>query len=66
MSLLLDTHVLLWWTEDDPILADEARDAIGDGSTEVIISAAAVWAIATKRSLGELPTTFCSNSRPTG
>ena len=39
---------------DDPTLADETRNAITDGSTEVVVSAASVWEIAIKRSIGKL------------
>jgi hypothetical protein len=28
VSLLLDTHVVLWWFTDDPRLSTRARDAI--------------------------------------
>ena len=30
MNLLLDTHILLWWLDDNPLLNDKARDAISD------------------------------------
>ncbi|WP_020504122.1 PIN domain-containing protein [Lamprocystis purpurea] len=30
MRLLLDTHSLLWWVDDDPKLSSEARRRIGD------------------------------------
>jgi hypothetical protein len=32
VNLLLDTHTLLWWLDDNPTLSVEARDAIADGS----------------------------------
>jgi PIN domain nuclease of toxin-antitoxin system len=28
MSLLLDTHVVLWWLADDPGLAEDIKDLI--------------------------------------
>jgi hypothetical protein len=28
MSLLLDTHIVLWWLEDNPTLADDLKDRI--------------------------------------
>ena len=52
--VLLDTHALLWWYTDDDRLSAPARDAIGDRSTEVFISAASAWEIATKQRLGKL------------
>lgn len=52
--LLLDTHVLLWWLSDDPQLGRRTRRAIGDARNQVYISAASVWEIAIKKSLGKL------------
>ncbi len=52
MSLLLDTHVLIWWDEGRP-LAAEARRAIEDAEA-VYVSAASAWEIAIKTGLGRL------------
>lgn len=54
MNLLLDTHVLLWWLADDPRLASECRDAIGAADTGAFVSAASIWEIAIKCSIGRL------------
>lgn len=54
MSLLLDTHILLWWLSDDPGLPAAARDAISSPDNEVMVSAAAVWEIAIKKAVGRL------------
>ena len=51
--LLLDTHVLLWWLEDSAELSDELKDQI-DSELEVHVSAASVWEISIKTSLGKL------------
>ncbi|HKO02628.1 MAG TPA: PIN domain nuclease, partial [Thermoanaerobaculia bacterium] len=40
MRLLLDTHVLLWWTSGDRRLSKAARATIGDTEYPVTISAA--------------------------
>ena len=53
MKVLLDTHALLWWVEDSPLLGDAARTAIFDH--EVLVSAASAWEVATKFRLGKLP-----------
>lgn len=53
MSLLLDTHILLWWLADSPRLSKKARKAIQDAET-VWVSAVSAWEIALKRSLGLL------------
>jgi PIN domain nuclease of toxin-antitoxin system len=52
--LLLDGHALLWWLADDPTLAGDARAAITDPTTDVLVSAATVWEIGIKRGLGKL------------
>ena len=54
MSLLLDTPILLWWLSDDPRLPPAARGAISSGDNEVMVSAAAVWEIAIKKTVGRL------------
>ena len=54
--LLLDTHALLWWLADDPALSRSARDAISESTNEPVVSAASIWEIAIKRSLGKLTT----------
>ena len=42
MRILLDTHVYLWFLQDDPKLSNQARTLIGD-ATEVHVSAASIW-----------------------
>ncbi len=54
MSLLLDTHVLLWWLSDDPLLPTAAREAIASPENEVFVSAASAWEIAIKKAAGRL------------
>jgi PIN domain nuclease of toxin-antitoxin system len=54
VRILLDSHALIWWATDDPMLSDRARRAITQGS-EVLVSAASAWEIAIKVNLGRLP-----------
>lgn len=54
LNLLLDTHALLWWLGDIPVLSREAQEAIADPLSNVYVSAACVWEIAIKKSLGKL------------
>ncbi len=54
MTLLLDTHVLLWWLVNHKALTSSARLAIQNGQNKVYVSAATAWEIAIKRSLGKL------------
>jgi len=53
MSLLLDTHIVLWWLADDPTLAAEIKDRL-DHEPDVYISAATIWEVAIKQSIGKL------------
>lgn len=53
MRVLLDTHVWLWWLADEPLRPDADR-AIRDPLSDVHVSAASVWEVSIKRSLGKL------------
>lgn len=53
MSLLLDTHIVLWWLTDDATLADEIKDRL-DREVDVYVSSATVWEVAIKQALGKL------------
>lgn len=54
MSLLLDTHVILWWLADDPTLADGIKVRL-DHEPDVYVSAATIWEVAIKQAIGKLP-----------
>ncbi len=54
MRLLLDTHTLLWWLNDDRRLPVKARKLIALCSNAVVVSAASAWEIAAKVRLGKL------------
>ena len=45
---LLDTHVFLWWVNDDPNLTAAARMAISNGNNECYLSMASCWEMAIK------------------
>ncbi len=53
MSLLLDTHVVLWWLTDDATLSEDIKRTLDD-EPDVSVSAATVWEIAVKQALGNL------------
>ncbi|MGE5287008.1 MAG: type II toxin-antitoxin system VapC family toxin [Micromonosporaceae bacterium] len=53
MSLLLDTHVVLWWLADAPDLPAEIKDRL-DHEPDVRVSAATIWEIAIKQALGKI------------
>jgi len=52
MKLLLDTHLLLWAAGEPGRLPARARALIKDPANELIFSAASLWEIVIKRSLG--------------
>ena len=54
MNLLLDTHALIWWLEDNQKLGRLARRIIQDDGNDIWISAASIWEISIKASLGRL------------
>lgn len=53
MNLLLDTHALLWWLAGESLRADAAA-AIAEPDNVAHVSAASIWEISIKRSLGKL------------
>lgn len=53
MRLLVDTHVLLWWLDGQPI-SDAAMAAIADPANEVFVSSVTAWEIAIKTEKGKL------------
>lgn len=55
MRVLLDTHALIWWLAGDSQLSAVAQDVIGRADTEVLVSAASAWEVATKYRIGKLP-----------
>jgi PIN domain nuclease of toxin-antitoxin system len=54
LRLLLDTHAALWWLSDDERFGAEATRQVADPTNQVLLSAAVVWEVALKRSLGKL------------
>jgi len=55
MRVLLDTHALLWALAEPLRLSPRISALIREASTEVIVSSASAWEIATKQRLGQLP-----------
>lgn len=54
MNLFLDTHVLLWWLDDNPLLSKQAKKYIADVDNIIFISAVVIWEIRVKEALGKL------------
>lgn len=58
MNLLIDTCTLLWWANKDR-LSPAVSQAVADPDNRVWVSAASVWEIGIKQSLGRL--TVCGD-----
>lgn len=54
MKLLLDTPIYLWWIGIPQNLSDQEIKLIKDTKNIVYISAASIWEISIKRTLGKL------------
>jgi len=65
MNLLLDTHTLIWFLENDAGLSELAANEILNPVNKSYISIASIWEIAIKKSLNklEMNTSFESLSK---
>lgn len=54
MRLLLDTHILLWWLDDNPRLGRRACNLIANTTTEVLVSQVSLWEAAIKQRIGKM------------
>lgn len=55
MTLLIDSHILLWAAIDDPRLRGEAQKAFVAPENLLLVSVATLWELGIKHALGELP-----------
>lgn len=53
MSVLLDTHVVLWYVMGDPRLSTKARELI-DAKADLFFSVVSLWEISIKLNIGKL------------
>jgi PIN domain nuclease of toxin-antitoxin system len=53
MTLLLDTHLVLWWLANDPRVG-AARLIIENAGDDVVVSQASLWEVAIKSASGKL------------
>lgn len=58
MNLLLDTHALLWWLEENPTLSANARAAILNPKSIVYVSVATAWEMSIKIASGKLTLSY--------
>lgn len=54
MKLLLDTHVLIWWSSNSDKLTNKVYDLITDTNNSLMFSIASVWEMQIKSQLGKL------------
>jgi len=54
MKFLLDTHAFLWFQAGDDRLSRAARERMESDDAELFLSAASIWEMAIKASLGRL------------
>ena len=54
MTLLLDTHTLLWFVRDDPLLSAAAKSLIEEPANQKLVSIATCWEISIKAGLDKL------------
>ena len=54
MTYLLDTHVFLWMLTDPKQLGKKAHKIIENGESQLLWSAASIWELTVKVSLGKL------------
>jgi PIN domain nuclease of toxin-antitoxin system len=52
VKLLLDTHIVLWWSLGDERLSHAGRAILDDERNLCVVSVASIWEIAIKSSLG--------------
>lgn len=54
MSLLLDTHTLLWFLREPELLPGKVTEAIESAGKQAFVSMATLWEIAIKISINKL------------
>lgn len=55
MTLLVDSHILLWAAIDDPRLRGNTRKAFVDPENLLMLSVATLWELGIRHALGKLP-----------
>jgi PIN domain nuclease of toxin-antitoxin system len=54
MNYLIDTHILIWHSENNPKLPARFAEILNDTQNNIMVSYASLWEIAIKQSLGKL------------
>ncbi len=61
MNYLIDTHILIWFTEDSKKLSKNHADIITNPKNVIYVSSVTLWEIAIKSSLNKLDLAFPFN-----
>jgi PIN domain nuclease of toxin-antitoxin system len=54
VTILLDTHALVWWLQNDSRLSKRAAVIIKNPTNKILVSAAVGWELAIKVNLGKI------------
>lgn len=54
MRVLIDTHVFIWYIQNNEKLPSPMFTLINDGRNEIVFSTASIWEMAIKQSTGKL------------
>jgi PIN domain nuclease of toxin-antitoxin system len=54
VRILLDSHAVLWYVDQDQMLSGTAHAAITDPANDLLVSAATIWELAIKAAIGKL------------
>ncbi len=54
MRVLIDSHALIWYVDQDKLLSIASHAAISDPANDLLLSAGSVWEIGIKIGLGKL------------
>lgn len=54
MNYLIDTHILLWYSEENARLSHQVLSILNDSLSNLYVSHASYWELTIKKSLGKL------------
>jgi PIN domain nuclease of toxin-antitoxin system len=54
MRILIDSHVLIWYVDQDNRLSPASHAAISDPTNDLLLSAGSIWEIGIKLGLGKI------------
>lgn len=54
MRVLIDSHALIWYVDQDKLLSIASHTAISDPANDLLLSAGSIWEIGIKIGLGKL------------